>query len=261
MKFYLGTHEPAWMRRVDVPLFVSTRRLARRKSLPIASCDWALDSGGFSELSLYGQWETSAGEYAAYVRRYAREIGRMDWAAPQDWMCEPFMLEKTGLTVRDHQRLTIDSVVDLRARVGGAAHIVPVLQGWAVGDYLDHVEMYERRGFNLSAEPVVGVGSVCRRQALGEAESLVMKLAAGGLRLHGFGMKGAAIARYGSLLKSCDSMAWSYAGRRRPDPSCGKSSCANCMHYAMSWRDEALRPQGQLALWGARCPDSTGAAA
>jgi hypothetical protein len=38
------------------------------------------------------------------VRRYRDEIGCLDWAAPQDWMCEPFILAKTGLSVREYRR-------------------------------------------------------------------------------------------------------------------------------------------------------------
>jgi hypothetical protein len=86
MHFYLGAHQPAWLTKATVPLFVSHRRLAARTRLPRAGTSWALDSGGFSELSLYGQWRTDPAEYVYFVDRYDREIGRLDWAAPQDWM-------------------------------------------------------------------------------------------------------------------------------------------------------------------------------
>ena len=62
-------------------LFVSHRRLAARKTLPRAAAGWALDSGGFSELSLYGRWRTTARHYNAAVRRYDDEIGKLEWAA------------------------------------------------------------------------------------------------------------------------------------------------------------------------------------
>lgn len=48
--FYLGTHQPQWLGRYDVPMFISRRRLSSRKSLPQARGRWALDSGGFTEL-------------------------------------------------------------------------------------------------------------------------------------------------------------------------------------------------------------------
>ena len=50
-----------------MPLFVSHRRLAGRRTLPRAIAPWALDSGAFSELSLYGEWRTTAGQYHVYV--------------------------------------------------------------------------------------------------------------------------------------------------------------------------------------------------
>jgi hypothetical protein len=87
MKFYLGTHQPAWLSRgLGIPLLVSHRRLVGRRSLPRATGPWALDSGGFTELSLYGRWLTDARTYVAAVRRYSEEIGYLDWAASQDWM-------------------------------------------------------------------------------------------------------------------------------------------------------------------------------
>ena len=75
LAFWLGTHEPSWLRRTDVPLFVSTRRLQRLRRLPSAVGPWALDSGGFTELSMFGEWQTSPAQYAAHVRRYAAEVG------------------------------------------------------------------------------------------------------------------------------------------------------------------------------------------
>jgi hypothetical protein len=233
---------PSWLwdSTADVPLFVSTRRLAKYKALhPARVPAWAVDSGGFTELAKYGGWRTAPHVYAARVRRYCDEIGRMDWASPQDWMCEPFMLDKTGLDVAEHQRRTVTSILDLRT-LAPDLPFVPVLQGWTVDDYLRHVEMYDAAGIDLADEPVVGLGSVCRRQATGEAEHIVQRLQP--LRLHGFGMKAAALHRFGSLLHSSDSMAWSFAGRRRPDPDCSKSTCSNCYHYAAEWRRSVLTP-------------------
>ena len=114
MKFLLGTHETSWLAKVEVPLFISHRRLSKRARLPVANCDWALDSGGFTELSLYGGWRTGVSEYVEAVHRYSEEIGRLLWAAPMDWMCEPFMLAKTGLSVREHQQRTVTNDLNLR---------------------------------------------------------------------------------------------------------------------------------------------------
>ena len=111
---YTGASEPSWIGHAGVPLFVSHRRLARlRRSLPKAVAPWALDSGAFSELSKISGWQTSPREYVDAVVRYDQQIGKLEWASPQDMMCEREMLQRTGLTVIDHQRHTVDNYIEL----------------------------------------------------------------------------------------------------------------------------------------------------
>jgi hypothetical protein len=73
MIFYLGTHQVNWLASAGIPLFVSHRRLAPRRSLPLARERWALDSGGFTELSMHGRWTISPHDYVQAVTRYATE--------------------------------------------------------------------------------------------------------------------------------------------------------------------------------------------
>lgn len=253
MKFYLGTHHGHWLRRDDiaVPLFVSHRTLAPRKVLPRAVTSWALDSGGFSELSLHGRWVTEVDAYIDAVRRYRDTIGNLDWAAPMDWMCEPFMLAKTGLTVACHQAKTVDNFMALRDEAPDLPFI-PVLQGWAIDDYLACIDRYSEAGVDLAAEALVGVGSVCRRQSTGTIAAIFRQLDGAGLSCHGFGVKHKGLARYAHLLASADSMAWSYDARMSPAmPGCVRhKSCQNCPRWALRWRQRLLRQleveQGQL---------------
>jgi hypothetical protein len=255
LTFYLGTPEPAWLGRTGVPLFVSRRRLARLRQLPRAVGPWALDSGGFSELTAGSTWSTPARTYAAEVRRWAAEIGRLVWAAPQDWMCEPIMLRRTGLSVGDHQARTLASVLELRA-LEPALPWAPVLQGWTVDDYRRHADAYQAAGVDLAGEPLVGLGSVCRRQGT-EGRQIAAALVAHvpGLRLHGFGVKVTGLAR-GAALVSADSMAWSFQARRhgRMLPGCQHARCSWCLAWALVWRARvvgawtATARQGELAL-------------
>lgn len=235
MRFFLGSHETSWLGRTDVPLFVSHRRLAPRKTFPRALGPWALDSGGFTELSMHGRWRTGVEEYVEAVARYRGEIGGMAWAAPMDWMCEPHMLATTGLSVREHQERTVANYLELRGR----GPFIPVLQGWELADYHRCVALYADAGVDLEAEPVVGVGSVCRRQSETEAARIMHSLQP--LRLHGFGVKLSGLRRYREALVSCDSMAWSYSARRNPPlAGCPHKSCANCLRYALRWREKVL---------------------
>lgn len=243
MKFYLGTHEAHWLSRVDVPLFISHVRLRRRTMMPKANTGWALDSGGFSELDRHSRWETQLEDYVAAVVRYRSEIGHLEWAAPMDWMCEPHMLEKTGKTVREHQRLTVQNFLELRTT---GLPFIPVLQGWTDEDYHYCVDLYRWCGVRLEDEPLVGVGSVCRRQHSQEIKQVISGLANRGLRLHGFGVKTKGFPLYANHLTSADSMSWSFNARKNPPlPTCTHKRCNNCMDYALAWRRRLLRAPRQ----------------
>lgn len=254
MKFFLGTHRPNWLARTTVPLFVSDRTLRTYKTLPIAKATWALDSGGFTELSQHGTWATgpSPRVYADRVRRYRDQIGGLVWAAPQDWMCEPFITERTGLTVTEHQRRTVENLLHLRA-IAPDLPFVPVLQGWTKSDYLACAQMYDDAGIDLAAEPTVGIGSVCRREGTNEATDIIAAVCGSvpGIRLHGFGIKTSGLGKYGSMLASSDSMAWSMAARRQPPlPGCtGHKNCANCPRFAFQWRERVLAALARHATY------------
>jgi hypothetical protein len=238
-RFFLGTHQPGWLADSPVALFISDRRLRHIKRPLPAVCDWALDSGGFTELSTYGSWDRgpSPAEYVDRIRRYQRRIGRLQFAAPQDWMVEPWILARTGFTLLEHQRRTVDNFVALRS-LAPELPIIPVLQGYRVDDYLHHITMYQQAGVDLTTERLVGVGSVCRRQHAEEIGQVFAAIRDAGVpRLHGFGVKTLGLRRYGHLLTSADSMAWSMQARREPPlPGCtGHINCANCRRYAYAW--------------------------
>ena len=250
--FYLGTHHQDWLwsGAAAFPLFVSHRALARSRTLRPATCRWALDSGGFTELSTHGQWRTTAAEYVQAVARYDRQIGQLEWAAPQDWMCEPAIIHGgngfpgTHLSVEEHQRLTVANFLELRELWPNVSDrpcpFIPVLQGWTLGDYVRCRELYRAAGVDLAAQKVVGLGSVCRRQSTLRI-GLIVGLFADELRLHGFGVKTSGLSSYGSQLASADSMAWSYDARRSaPLPGHRHGHCGNCAEFARIWRDDLL---------------------
>lgn len=112
--FYLGAPEPAWMPRTDVPLMVSHNRLRRRTRMPAGRGPVWIDSGVFGDLVIAGRAPDPPAVYAAALDRYRDEIGTVAYASPQDSMCEAAALARTGLTVADHQRLTVANLLELR---------------------------------------------------------------------------------------------------------------------------------------------------
>jgi hypothetical protein len=212
MIFFTGMHQPSDAAKVPAA-FISAHRLTARKS-PFPVRRWVMDSGAFRTIELYGCYPQPVASYAALIRRFSTN-GKLLAAVSQDYMCEPFMLAKTGLTIQDHQRLTIERYDELLIHTPGP-YIMPVLQGYAARDYVDHIRQYRSR---LAHRAWVGVGSICKRNAnpaAVEAVLLAIHNERPDLRLHGFGIKITALQRQlvRDLLFSADSMAWSFAARR-----------------------------------------------
>ena len=176
--------------------------------------NWILDSGAFTEISIHGKWRNDPEYYAEEINLWSK-VGNLMAAVSQDMMCEPFILAKTGMSIEAHQEITIKRY--LRIRECTDAYVMPVLQGYHPSDYARHVVAY---GEILSPEAWVGVGSVCKRNTSpSEIEDVLfaIKSLRPDLKLHGFGLKLTALENgtIRSLLETCDSMAWSYAGRQQ----------------------------------------------
>lgn len=260
VKFYLGTGEIHWAwspEFVGVPLFLSRPAFADRKSFGTAVCDWALDSGAFSELTIHGRWTVTPRQYADQCLRWRDRMGRMDFCTIQDWMCEDAVIyggrvglrtaPGTGLSLDEHQRRTVASYFELSS-LEPSLPWLPVLQGYTEDDYLRCFELYQSQGANLVGK-WVGVGSVCKRQGGNDIARVLSRLAALGLRLHGFGVKTAGLSKAASHLHSADSMAWSYGARRSKikTPECVAAGekhrhCNNCWRYAKQWRERLILP-------------------
>jgi hypothetical protein len=243
--FYIGTNKGHWTGFVDAPLFISNRTLRKRRTFHRAVHPWALDSGGFTELLINGKWTVTPQVYAEAVRRYQNEVGLMDFASQQDWMCEDHMLKRTGLTVRQHQQLTVDNLLELR-NIDSTLPIIPVLQGQTTDDYLHHIEMFENAGIKLREEPRVGLGSVCRRQRTLEIIEVVSTIQQQHpMKLHGFGVKTLGLQRIHHLLTSADSMAWSITARweniKLEQCTHRAPKCADCHIWALQWRQKVLQ--------------------
>lgn len=211
--FYVGLHQPHDAAHFE-RAFISVNRVRGRKK-PVPIDQWIMDSGAFRELEQFGGYRHGPEEYAAEVNRLAAINPGLKVAVSQDWMCEAWMLEKTGLTIEDHQRLTIERYDALLPLV--SIPLMPVLQGYSIQSYLDHIDQYGER---LTRGMYVGVGSVCKRNGdVRQIEAILsaIKRKRPDLRLHGFGLKTTALSSgvVRDSLYSADSMAWSFAARRQ----------------------------------------------
>lgn len=236
MIFYLGTHVLNHASHFDYS-FISVNRLPKIFSNVFHPNNWIMDSGAFTEISTYGYYRSRVTEYAKKIEHW-KNCGNLEMAVTQDYMCEEAILRKTGMTVREHQCLTVQRYDELVKLTD--VKILPVLQGYTPKEYLDCIEMY---GGRLEYGMRVGVGSVCKRNK--EVGSIIAVFEAikdkrPDLKLHGFGLKTTALtnAYVESLLYSADSMAWSFAARKdKKDP--------NSLEEAMKFKTDIDSRKGE----------------
>lgn len=210
MRFFVGLHQPSNAQHFQ-RCMVSVNRLENRQ-MDFHPHEWIMDSGAFTRVSK-GKGHLPVEDYARQIERWSR-CGTLAAAVSQDYMCEPFILAKTGLSVGDHQRLTIERY-DALIALEPPAYIMPVLQGYQPSEYVAHIHEYGER---LKPGMWVGVGSVCKRNSkVREVEAVIQTISAErpDLRLHLFGLKTTSLRSLlvHSLIYSADSMAWSWAAR------------------------------------------------
>ncbi|WP_216907548.1 DUF7221 family queuine tRNA-ribosyltransferase-like protein [Nocardia noduli] len=263
MRFFLGLAQPSLLDTAPVPVFLSATRLVRYRTrgerFPVRMnlAPYAGDSGAYSALVLTRDrhshpWWASPDEYGALWARLIEDIGPPCFVGIQDYPCEPACLTATGLSIDEHQRLTVENYLYLVEQFDFVPWL-PTLQGWRPEDFVAHVGMYERAGVDLTGR-WVGVGSICRRNADHDIARILTALAPFGMRLHGYGVSLRTLALAGHLLHSADSQGWSMAARRartlmpgcvhlsRPDATGRRhlTDCRHCLRYALAWREKAM---------------------
>lgn len=226
--FFVGCHQPSCARKlpativddegrvlIEVGAFIARNRLKNRKSgFPVGK--WVLDSSAFSTIFQFGGYPDEPEVYAAEIKRWAGN-GHLLAAVTQDYMCEADMLAATGMTVAEHQRLTVERYDRLAACDLGGVYLMPVLQGYAPAEYVECLRLY---GDRIGPNAWVGVGSVCKRNGDPSAiEDVLMAIRAvrPDIRWHGFGIKTTALGSglVQEILDTGDSMSWSFAARKQ----------------------------------------------
>ena len=209
---YPGVHQPSLAQHLDRCMISANILINRKSDFDVGS--WMLDSGAFTRIAA-GKPHMDASAYANLINRW-RECGELESAVTQDMMCEPFIVRRTGLSVEEHQRISTANYLRLRDLVD-STYIMPVIQGWLPDQYAEHTLALSPY---LAEGAWVGVGSVCRRQSSPSLIAAVLEAVHAerpDLRLHAFGLKTSSLrwGRVSKHLQSVDSMAWSWAARRR----------------------------------------------
>jgi hypothetical protein len=216
---------------------VSVNRLEHRIS-DFPANRWVLDSGAFSRV-FGGRGHMPELEYAQRIERWAA-CGTLEAAVSQDYMCEPIVLARTGLSTEEHQARTTRSYLRLRELTG--VYVMPVLQGYEPEEYVRHLRELSPE---LPEGAWTGVGSLCKRQGSPARISAVLTAILRerpDLKLHGFGVKTTSLRRRDlwERFHSVDSMAWSAGARRRGQPG-DRNSARTCLEWTRKL--ENTRPE------------------
>lgn len=182
-----------------------------------------IDSGGYSFMLGKGEYQTSDKEYLEFIEKH-----NPDKFALRDYPCEPDVIEKTGKTVKYHQKMTTirhNNLLDLLSEFDIDSQPVSVVQGWKLEDYLKHLEMLKE---NDLLTDYVAIGSVCRRNQDHEIRKIIKQISKriGSRKLHAFGVK-SNVLRFPDVIEaldSADSNAFDYSSRYSENTVTGKGS-------------------------------------
>ncbi|BBD03547.1 MULTISPECIES: deazapurine DNA modification protein DpdA family protein [Sphingomonadaceae] len=175
-----------------------------------------LDSGGFVCAARYGGIPWSVDQYMALAAAYPfRRFASLDYCVePEIARDREEILDRISRTIRANR--------DCRARamdLGIIDRFMPVIQGRTPEDYERCVDAL---AWSLVPGTIIGVGSMCRRDIHGPEGLMAViehldTILPAGIRLHAFGVKGAALpflTAFSARVASIDSQAYGIAARR-----------------------------------------------
>lgn len=241
-EYYTGIDDPkrAYLlnehKNIELGFMLSTNRIKSRKKEIRNKGKWMLDSGAFTQILQHGKFVISEDKYVEIIKRH--EDKNLVCAVTQDYMCEPFILEKTGKTVREHIRMTVQryfNILKKMRKAGCKTMLLPVLQGIEAQDYIECLDLYEdgwrklqnlygmlyRFGGDAFTLPNrIGFGSMCKRNGNpGEVEAIIdqMHHRLTKFHIHLFGFKTTGLNfkwDIASRIHSADSFAYSMRDRK-----------------------------------------------
>ena len=191
-----------------------------------------VDSGGFPSSFLYNGYNRSDLEYLHFVRKT-----KADLFALRDYPCEPQILQKYNVTVKDQIHRTLEhhiKLLELSERLEIKAKPIPVIQGWKIPDYLYCIDLFKEHGLITD---YMAIGSTCRRTAVKETRNVILAVREelpNSIKLHAFGVKLSVLNNKAvwDALYSADSSAWDFWARfeKRPLDTFNKS-LETCRKY------------------------------
>ena len=197
-EFYYGTSWK-WPIQVMPRVMLSANVVRNMKSTWKMPELWMMDSG-IGSLFKNGTRTLTIEKYKEILNKWNPPIA---WA--YDWPCEPSIRESLKYSVKEAQSMTTQNTIEMIDDYP----IYPVIQGWKLSDYLDHIDQIKAHGL---IKERMGIGSICRRGSQADIIRIIKAIRSdlpSYVKLHGFGIKIAVLKGEGRfLLFSADSTSW-----------------------------------------------------
>lgn len=214
-----------WIETHDVPLLVNaTERWSYPQSSFLHMWDIdtpvVIDAGGYNVQAKYLRDDATASLatelsdkspfYPFSVEQYHEWLSEnnelFDWACAMDYACEERFDDLWS--VEDRMEATLQNTIR-HLSLDPDYHVLPVLQGRTVDQYVEFVDRLVDHGIDVS---YVGLGTVCRLSSSNKIVRVEKELRDRTPvdTIHGFGVKIDAYKR-GASFETADSAAWSYA--------------------------------------------------
>lgn len=212
MKVYYGLTNHSQIKRLprELDIMVSARMLMKMPSTSVVYQYLSefrsvmLDSGAFGSAFWDGGYKYSPDNYLAIVERVKPE-----WWVTMDYPCEPNIMPECSI----HERIKM-TVANTKILITAPfPSLLPVIQGWAVEDYLYCIDLMEAEGLIQS---MMGIGSICRRGKQGPIVNIVRHISQRlpTVKFHAFGAKISTLnynrGEILNYLDSLDTAAWQF---------------------------------------------------
>ncbi len=233
--------------------YILVNFMTKSNNPPSCSKILFVDSGGFPSSFIHNGYNKSDSEYLHFVKKT-----KATYFALRDYPCEPQILQKYNVTVRDQILRTVEhhiKLLDLLSNYDLSAKPIPVIQGWEIEEYLFCLDEFREHG--LISE-YMAIGSLCRRNATTQIRKIILTVRdelKDSIKLHGFGVKLSALKNKAvwDALYSVDSAAWDFDARwhryrKKVNASAFEASLMLAKNYINKIENLKRKYEGQKTL-------------
>lgn len=238
MKQFFLSGQPSWLQQTDVPISIPWSVLSSRRRFKRSKGPWII---GRPVVEMFPNINLP---FYANIVDQCLDLGLRHATTP--WYTHDIQYVPDMRTL---QKQSTENYMRLHDLIPG--RFLPVIHAYSPDDVDFALNIYEAYGALWS--PAVQIKGytpsvhVIRKFALGvlpaerwARRDVVRDICSRGIELHAHGLNWVRLRDLSPYIVSADSDSWRSVGRRTRMDGCNHKDCANCLRFALSWRDEAI---------------------